>query len=444
MKTYFLTPSIIILTISVLLFSCKKPKENNVNEINFQKKYMSSSIHSLSNQPTVSNGILVFQSKESLNQYLRNLHELPNQLPDSIEIDSLLDDIENSFGNVSYRKDYLNTYDISEENPTPRFFDYAFQSVLNSRLEVVVESKYYNYHFSKYVVVCESPTTEKINTIREVLRHCDDPMILSREVEKAGQFDVYVLFEENDIDLLQKKSIETDNQSIQFHFVDDYGQGCTSTTLKLNKFRAKANGFITSSLAGEYEVNWGDGSPVSQWTVNSIIGNWGPATDIAHTYASPGTYILTFKWNSNAFGGGIVTAHFTVNILQGCGSPGYKSKSVWLYPNNGDNAIETTIWSDKTSISKAIGASTYFYKKKNGKYKKEKASNIEAIVEGNISTNCTNPLWKSNTESKSNNNDARAKVGNLGDYTYSQINSQHMVVYNGVTYLHNNLLKTCP
>jgi hypothetical protein len=143
---------------------------------------------------------------------------------------------------------------------------------------------------------------------------------------------------------------------------------------------------------------------------------------------------------------GSATLNHQITITIGCGDSDNKGKSVWLYPNGGAYAMETTIWSDNNWFSKAIGASSYFYKKNsNGNWRDCKADNIEARIEGYVTDeNCNGSALNDNFTTLANSKNAKAKKKIGSSYSYPVLYSKYKLIHNGTTTVYDNYIKTCP
>lgn len=448
--------SISLALTSVFIISCKKNDiKNDQNTPSAENIVANARMASrfTGNVPTVTNEILVFASKNDLDSYLSYINDLEAANRNSDELDRALDEMENSLGYRSYRQFLASVYD-SEEGfadigalPVRRYHTTSFQSVLNDRFEVIVGKTYYNYSKEGYGIITTSISPDVIEQIRDlVLREYNVFEIIDKLDQE--QIDADAIFEYHDSNSQAKKyHPSNENSAIRFQTNDEFGKNCDAAQYKITKVCAKGYGTINSSLAGDYTLNWGDGSPLETWTSTPIIGNWGAAHSTAHTYAAPGSYTITITYNGAVIGLGSASTSYPITITLGCGPSNGKSKSPWHYPNiNGTQyALETTIWSDNNIFSKAIGASSYFYKQKNnGNWKTWKADYIMAQISGNTTDgNCNGSTPRYDGAAGSSDKNAKAKAPIGSDYSYQIINSNYTVGHNGQTNTYSNDLKTC-
>lgn len=434
--------------------SCKKPENNlcDKNSANFKGK----NIHQNADvtAPTVSNGMLVFTSKEDYDAWLEYLGDVT--LKDTTNTDSTdyinetLGEIEQGLGFNSLRKDLREQYDALNETgwdaiedvPELHFLhDPTIQSVLNVDGDVKIGDDIYEWIDKHHIIVIkDAGLLNAVHTFKSNgYDRIEDIYLITGAAELDANGDqtnhILVQYLENEVPLgsvsLQKTSGST--------FLQNYGtvksNSCNPKEVTVNNFYVSdpSNALAVSCF---WTIDWGDGTTEGPFTA-TYFGK-------THTYSSFGSKTITIIAIPTGLTSGTYTFAKTFPLNE-CGKDTYKSKSYWRYSNDGNRAFECYGEVVVSALNNKIYASTTAYKKKNGKFKEHKADRIAAQVWGDILNYSNCGFDKSASAADWPYNDKHCKaVRHIGyRFGWETIHTDHKMWYDGTVYDQELSLPIC-
>jgi hypothetical protein len=405
-------------------------------------------------------GILSFNNLSDAKAYISEIEEIHYSELTAFEKNIAIDQIENSYDYLSYRK--ANTsYRYSEEGienpenlPKLRFDGVPIQSALNDKLEIIISGEYYNFKFADAYILVRDFVNSDLSAIRQIIASSDDMVACCNQICARG-INASVAYEMYDISRKTRGTdyfqyLPTNNKWTLFGTISTLPL-CTDKKVTFSDFYANDAGNLTYvPVPGTLLVDWGDGNSNS-YTIPPIVVLGAPVAGTAakfsfsHTYTVQGTYSITFTFIAQGATG--TTTAYPV-IAGGCIKAQTQSKNIWHYPTFGSTmyAVEKKLWVTNNILYHRIGADTWTYKKKNNsnKWKSFKADNITAKVSGGIASQACVPWNVSNFDSDNNDDDAEAcyKVG--CEYNLVEVNSVHTATIGGVTHTFTEAIKACP
>ncbi len=397
--------------------------------------------------PSVSNGMLVFESETQYNSWLNYLDELiarDSTSTDTTSQDSILHNVELDLSFTSLRQktyedfDMLNQagWETIEEIPERHFIhDLSILSTLNQYGEVKIGSEIISFFDNEHTVIIKD----------------QDVLSSVRTFKNSGYTDIEDIFE---ISGIVQDGIEINGSAqsgnVQIAYSTDSHTGGLSATKPsgiiapiyggikndpCNGKKIDLSNFHLSSLPdASWIINWGDGG-------GPQLDGFGKKYSGSHTYSSTGTYSVIIE----AVAGGLsYFFYFNVIATDNC-SKASKSKNIWYYPGSGW-AVRGELECRNVKGVHRITANSESYLWNGHTNELRKCENLYAKVDGDIlyaNSNCVHELYAS-----SKNSSHKAKTitasGNVGhDFAWNTLTSEHAMYLNGQWYVYYMTLTPC-